>query len=323
MRPPAAPLLLLVSARLAACLATGDFGLDLAAEPKYVVGVVTRAAAGAAAGGPGGAPSAGAPREGEVVVMTNAKGQRFSCTLPPSGAEAEAAEKPDDAPAASPDDILNGLGEQCFYRVEGWWTYEYCHRKHIRQFHKENEEVTADYVLGNFDAGATSTLREQSGGGKDAIAVEPSATGRSSKYVALVFTGGSTCDLTGEKRRVEARFFCGSEANTFIASLKEPATCQYTLQISTPLLCRHPSFGVVEAPVKYIKCEEVGGEGGGGEGGGGEGGGEGGGGGGGGGGEGGGGGGGGEGGGEGGGGGAEAERDEAYLAGRRDGHDEL
>lgn len=246
-----------LNARSSQALPSGDFGLDLASEPKYVVGIstATRSAAMQSQSQAGG----GVHHDGrhQTVSMTNAHGQKFKCVLPDVPPGDDPSEGDEGAsPPASPDDLLSALGEQCFYRVEGWWTYEYCHRKHVRQFHKDNEEVTADFWLGKFDAGATGTLREQAGG-VDAVSVEPSASGPSSKYVALVFTGGTVCDLTGDERRVEVRFFCGQDENTFIANLKEPATCKYTLQVNTPVLCRHPSFGVAEKPVKYIQCTEV------------------------------------------------------------------
>ena len=33
-------------------------------------------------------------------------------------------------------DYLFGLQGTCFYRVEGWWTYEFCYQKHLKQFHQ-------------------------------------------------------------------------------------------------------------------------------------------------------------------------------------------
>jgi len=45
-------------------------------------------------------------------------------------------------------DYLSGLEGSCFYRVEGWWTYEFCYRKAVKQFHQENGVNTAEFVLG-------------------------------------------------------------------------------------------------------------------------------------------------------------------------------
>ena len=45
-------------------------------------------------------------------------------------------------------DYLFGLMGTCFYRVEGWWTYEFCFQKHLKQFHQENNVNTAEFLLG-------------------------------------------------------------------------------------------------------------------------------------------------------------------------------
>ena len=35
-----------------------------------------------------------------------------------------------------PSDLLSALDSLCLYRIEDWWTYELCYKKHVRQFHK-------------------------------------------------------------------------------------------------------------------------------------------------------------------------------------------
>ena len=41
-------------------------------------------------------------------------------------------------------------GGLCLYRVEEWWTFELCYKKHMRQFHKEQNQVVSEYSLGTF-----------------------------------------------------------------------------------------------------------------------------------------------------------------------------
>lgn len=52
-------------------------------------------------------------------------------------------------------------GARCFYRVEDWWTYELCYQKHVRQFHREKDVLTAEYMLGVYhqDSAETDTLQ--------------------------------------------------------------------------------------------------------------------------------------------------------------------
>ena len=76
---------------------------------------------------------------------------------------------------------MEDIANTCFYRVEvrvcclpappaaadaaakGWWTFELCVRKHVRQFHQEKDVVVSEYVLGRFDEAATARLHEEAG----------------------------------------------------------------------------------------------------------------------------------------------------------------
>ena len=50
----------------------------------------------------------------------------------------------------TPEQLLDALTDWCAYRVEDWWSYEVCYKQHVRQFHKENGKVVAEYVLGRY-----------------------------------------------------------------------------------------------------------------------------------------------------------------------------
>ena len=49
-------------------------------------------------------------------------------------------------------------GARCFYRLEDWWTYELCYQKHVRQFHREKDVLTSEYLLGLYEA-ETDTVK--------------------------------------------------------------------------------------------------------------------------------------------------------------------
>lgn len=38
-----------------------------------------------------------------------------------------------------PSELLAVLDSLCMYRIEDWWTYELCYKKHVRQFHKDDK----------------------------------------------------------------------------------------------------------------------------------------------------------------------------------------
>ena len=48
-------------------------------------------------------------------------------------------------------------GARCFYRLEDWWTYELCYQKHVRQFHREKDVLTAEYLLGVYHQHSADT----------------------------------------------------------------------------------------------------------------------------------------------------------------------
>lgn len=97
-----------------------------------------------------------------TMSMWSPTGERVVCTLP----DAEAAENAgDDAKSAtagvsgsdssgkktpSLESLLEPLDGVCIFRLTGWWTYELCFGRHLRQFHEDAEKkvVTVSYFLG-------------------------------------------------------------------------------------------------------------------------------------------------------------------------------
>uniref|UniRef100_A0A7N0V8J8 Protein OS9-like domain-containing protein n=1 Tax=Kalanchoe fedtschenkoi TaxID=63787 RepID=A0A7N0V8J8_KALFE len=104
----------------------------------------------------------------ETVILPNKEGQKFLCYLP------KVAKPKNVIPVAqhnsssmimetekkinlkTPDELLDGLKDICLLRQEGWWTYEFCFKKTLRQLHLEDEKTVQEYVLGVFDAEATA-----------------------------------------------------------------------------------------------------------------------------------------------------------------------
>ena len=66
----------------------------------------------------------------------------------------------------------------CFYRMEDWWTYELCYKKHVRQFHKEKDVLQSEFILGEYHEEAS-----------DADLVQVCSTGR---HCALIATDRQT-----------------------------------------------------------------------------------------------------------------------------------
>lgn len=229
-----------------------------------------------------------------AVVMTAHDGQRYFCSMPPAVSEGVDGSSTDGSSSASAADessksskpaarafaatktaerdgkviseLLEPLTSACFYRIEGWWTYEFCHKNKVRQYHQEGQAITSEYSLGEYDARATATLHDTQGHFPEA----PGSTGSNERFHAHIFSGGTPCDLTDLERQTEVRFVCAPTGGiNAITAIKEPATCKYTFTFATPLLCHHRSFKVQEKPVSHIKCKAFSEDGGGGGGGGG------------------------------------------------------
>lgn len=78
-------------------------------------------------------------------------------------------------------------------------------------------------------------------------------------YEAQVYSGGEACDITGKRRETEVHFVCSEEGKEGIKSIREHATCQYTLVFASPRVCKHPGFQIPKQPVHTIVCGRLGG----------------------------------------------------------------
>ncbi|CAH1449141.1 unnamed protein product [Lactuca virosa] len=154
----------------------------------------------------------------------------------------------------TPDELLEALKDRCFLRQEGWWSYEFCYQKKLRQIHVEEERVVQEFVLGEYDAEATAAYNRNLS--DISTLKDPRSKDASQRYHAHQYTNGTTCDLTNEPRATEVRFVC-SEPRAMISSITELSTCKYALTIHSPMLCKHQLFQE-ERPVWYtINCNPL------------------------------------------------------------------
>mmetsp|Transcript_43476 Transcript_43476/g.90698 ORF Transcript_43476/g.90698 Transcript_43476/m.90698 type:complete len:460 (-) Transcript_43476:346-1725(-) len=219
------------------------------------------------------------------VVMTKRDGKKYRCYLPAATNGTTANSSSDVDASLSVSTLLYSLKDLCFYRMEGWWTYEYCFMKSIRQFHQEKSKagagkgeaaaVTQDYRLGTYwmpdesleeatdgDAGSPSD-DVTSNSGPDLAnfrgeMLEDQKTRR--KLWRQSYGNGTHCDVTGSPRESEVRFQCAVNEPSHLASIEEVSTCRYVVQFRTSLLCPHPAFDAEkkEAKVELIQCEPLG-----------------------------------------------------------------
>uniref|UniRef100_A0A6B2E7J5 Endoplasmic reticulum lectin 1 n=1 Tax=Phlebotomus kandelakii TaxID=1109342 RepID=A0A6B2E7J5_9DIPT len=119
-------------------------------------------------------------------------------------------------------------GKHCLTGGTGWWKYEFCYGRYVRQYHGETS-----LILGFFD----EKLH------RDWIAKHPHKRPKPKNIrteLTHFYQGGSECDKTGEKRETEVKLKCleNAASKTFVSLyLLEPQTCQYILGVESPLIC--------------------------------------------------------------------------------------
>ncbi|CAL5186895.1 unnamed protein product [Lathyrus oleraceus] len=199
----------------------------------------------------------------ESIVLPDKNGQKFICYLPK--VEKEKSGKPPIQQNVSsmivetekrvkqktPDELLEVLKGPCVIRQEGWWSYEFCYHKKLRQLHLEDDKVVQEFVLGVYDPEATAAFNQNLS--DISTFKDPRSKDASQRYHAHQYTNGTVCDLTNKPRETEVRFVC-SEPRAMISSITEISTCKYALTVHVPMLCKHPLFQE-ERPVWHtIDC---------------------------------------------------------------------
>lgn len=189
----------------------------------------------------------------ERVVLD---GRRYLCSIPVfpedvpqnstlSPEEAKAEEEKELVRASSRGgELLDGMKGDCVYYLSGWWSYSFCYKDYVKQFHQlppgrggapiyppiEDPAVNS-FILGRFAAKDKERKREErktlgseqeprdldDEGNAKHKKVEPEVkeetgldlprleTKGSSKYMVQRLSGGTECDLTGRERKIEVQ----------------------------------------------------------------------------------------------------------------------
>jgi len=165
----------------------------------------------------------------------------------------------------------------------GWWLYELCPGRHIRQFHEvtlldritgvPRAEVESEHILGVYNP--MDDLVEKEDEWQHVVNETAATTGASSgsrgngAYYAQEYTSGEVCDhedvtdsaiKAGEfgeghiERATTVRYSCGSQLGM---TVKEDSTCHYVVDVTMPVLCGHPFFKAPVSKRQVVKCLPV------------------------------------------------------------------
>ncbi|KAL5114731.1 Protein OS-9 [Pleosporales sp. CAS-2024a] len=219
----------------------------------------------------------------EAVVL---QGQRYLCSIPTipeevpqnSTSNAEEAKADEEKELMRATDrgweLLEGMKGSCIYYLSGWWSYSFCYKDEVKQFHSlppgrgvplypPVEDTSAySYILGRYQKekeakkdDAPKTLGSEQGT-KETFDDEGNVTDEpekalelprleskgSSRYMVQRLSGGTECDLTGRPRKIDVQFHCNPQSPDRIAMIKETSTCSYFMIVDTPRLCHDVAF---------------------------------------------------------------------------------
>jgi hypothetical protein len=114
--------------------------------------------------------------------------------------------------------FLQSLGTVCDTRNEGYWTFEWCHREEMKQYHINAEgKAVNTWSMGKY----VGSFEIQDGTRIDR------------------FEDGQHCDETSENRKTSVRFLCCQNVDMpKIVSIEEPDQCTYSVSVCLKDLCR-------------------------------------------------------------------------------------
>jgi hypothetical protein len=173
----------------------------------------------------------------------------------------------------------------------GWWVYELCPGKHVRQFHEvsiidrmtgaSTTKLGQEHILGVYKTKidedpeyksvvnvTSSSTNDGRGGNKNQKQQQQQRSKNTGNgaYFVQEYTEGELCDhedvtdsaikagKTGEGgiyRASTIKYSCGTK---MYMNVKEDATCHYVVDVIVPALCDHPLFQAPTLKKEVIKC---------------------------------------------------------------------
>ena len=141
-------------------------------------------------------------------------------------------------------------GEKCVVGGVGWWKYEFCYLKSLKQFHQDKKGMKTEILLGIWDE--NRHIEHMNENGKT---VEQS---KGPTFTDLHFFLGNICDETGLPRQVQVRIRCSNHSNVQALTMfmEEPKVCVYKFTAESVLFCKVLSsidkFGIPRVSVDDI-----------------------------------------------------------------------
>lgn len=149
-------------------------------------------------------------------------------------------------PLVAPSDVFKSLSN-CLLLEKGWWSYEFCYNKHLKQFHRLDQTEAAHFA-------SLSKTEQLEKFNENNILLGKSYGDKLSSlnsYFHHSFKSGTWCDLINKERQATIQYHCFPGVEDRIASITETSTCNYLVVIHTSRTC---DYTVDNASVTKIIC---------------------------------------------------------------------
>jgi hypothetical protein len=167
--------------------------------------------------------------------MRSRSGARYECKAGEArlASQVQESQEPDRPKTLA--NLMAALDGQCAKLSQGWWTYEWCHRWQIRQFHAQGGKIDPDWSLGGY------TITKVKG---DLAVTE--APPDASLARDVFDADGQICHETKSHRASNVTFRCCEPDKrrkrrqaAYLVSVEETELCKYEVVVCSPALCVH------------------------------------------------------------------------------------
>eukprot|EP00603_Paraphysomonas_imperforata_P003268 CAMPEP_0114421152 /NCGR_PEP_ID=MMETSP0103-20121206/4927_1 /TAXON_ID=37642 ORGANISM="Paraphysomonas imperforata, Strain PA2" /NCGR_SAMPLE_ID=MMETSP0103 /ASSEMBLY_ACC=CAM_ASM_000201 /LENGTH=455 /DNA_ID=CAMNT_0001589657 /DNA_START=250 /DNA_END=1617 /DNA_ORIENTATION=+ len=140
--------------------------------------------------------------------------------------------------------VIDRLQNVCIIKAIDWWSYEWCHRKEVKQFHLDVDHNAKKHFRNPEWSLGTYVYSDYYSNEFDEETVEE---------VIDYYEDGQMCDETEKGRKTEVHLRCCSEDRAIhtykgadgiptdkiltFQQIRETQTCSYQIDLCTPLLC--------------------------------------------------------------------------------------
>eukprot|EP00300_Choanocystis_sp_HF-7_P019976 c20476_g1_i2.p1 GENE.c20476_g1_i2~~c20476_g1_i2.p1 ORF type:complete len:550 (+),score=112.27 c20476_g1_i2:1192-2841(+) len=136
---------------------------------------------------------------------------------------------------------LQKLRSDCSLVTVGYWTYELCHGRHVRQWHQTaSGQRQSEHLLGGFKKNKIN------------LQFVPQPEG---ELYSVELTPGDVCDSTGLARRTTVHYDCDPHRSIPVLFIQETTPCSYIVKLQTKHACADTAAKISQ--LKHVSAESM------------------------------------------------------------------